>query len=901
MIIVGVLLVSFTLLSHMNQFLHLFESPTFEIYPELGRDSQLMTDPLGFQYLHSIYTFSLNPCSETNTNMKVVFVIFFFFLFQFCISVDTIMRRQSLRDGEVILSVGKRFAFGFFSLGDSELRYVGIWYAQISQQTIVWVANRDHPINDTSGMVKFSNRGNLSVYASDNETELIWSTNVSDSMLEPTLVATLSDLGNLVLFDPVTGRSFWESFDHPTDTFLPFMRLGFTRKDGLDRSLTSWKSHGDPGSGDLILRMERRGFPQLILYKGVTPWWRMGSWTGHRWSGVPEMPIGYIFNNSFVNNEDEVSFTYGVTDASVITRTMVNETGTMHRFTWIARDKRWNDFWSVPKEQCDNYAHCGPNGYCDSPSSKTFECTCLPGFEPKFPRHWFLRDSSGGCTKKKRASICSEKDGFVKLKRMKIPDTSDASVDMNITLKECKQRCLKNCSCVAYASAYHESKRGAIGCLKWHGGMLDARTYLNSGQDFYIRVDKEELARWNRNGLSGKRRVLLILISLIAAVMLLTVILFCVVRERRKSNRHRSSSANFAPVPFDFDESFRFEQDKARNRELPLFDLNTIVAATNNFSSQNKLGAGGFGPVYKGVLQNRMEIAVKRLSRNSGQGMEEFKNEVKLISKLQHRNLVRILGCCVELEEKMLVYEYLPNKSLDYFIFHEEQRAELDWPKRMEIVRGIARGILYLHQDSRLRIIHRDLKASNILLDSEMIPKISDFGMARIFGGNQMEGCTSRVVGTFGYMAPEYAMEGQFSIKSDVYSFGVLMLEIITGKKNSAFHEESSNLVGHIWDLWENGEATEIIDNLMDQETYDEREVMKCIQIGLLCVQENASDRVDMSSVVIMLGHNATNLPNPKHPAFTSARRRGGGNGACLKGQTGISVNDVTFSDIQGR
>ncbi|AAF16623.1 T23J18.1, partial [Arabidopsis thaliana] len=599
MIIVGVLLVSFTLLSHMNQFLHLFESPTFEIYPELGRDSQLMTDPLGFQYLHSIYTFSLNPCSETNTNMKVVFVIFFFFLFQFCISVDTIMRRQSLRDGEVILSAGKRFAFGFFSLGDSELRYVGIWYAQISQQTIVWVANRDHPINDTSGMVKFSNRGNLSVYASDNETELIWSTNVSDSMLEPTLVATLSDLGNLVLFDPVTGRSFWESFDHPTDTFLPFMRLGFTRKDGLDRSLTSWKSHGDPGSGDLILRMERRGFPQLILYKGVTPWWRMGSWTGHRWSGVPEMPIGYIFNNSFVNNEDEVSFTYGVTDASVITRTMVNETGTMHRFTWIARDKRWNDFWSVPKEQCDNYAHCGPNGYCDSPSSKTFECTCLPGFEPKFPRHWFLRDSSGGCTKKKRASICSEKDGFVKLKRMKIPDTSDASVDMNITLKECKQRCLKNCSCVAYASAYHESKRGAIGCLKWHGGMLDARTYLNSGQDFYIRVDKEDIevlqilsfllvsARWNRNGLSGKRRVLLILISLIAAVMLLTVILFCVVRERR--SKHRSSSANFAPVPFDFDESFRFEQDKARNRELPLFDLNTIVAATNNFSSQNKL------------------------------------------------------------------------------------------------------------------------------------------------------------------------------------------------------------------------------------------------------------------------------------------------------------------------
>uniref|UniRef100_A0A0D3BT68 Protein kinase domain-containing protein n=1 Tax=Brassica oleracea var. oleracea TaxID=109376 RepID=A0A0D3BT68_BRAOL len=218
----------------------------------------------------------------------------------------------------------------------------------------------------------------------------------------------------------------------------------------------------------------------------------------------------------------------------------------------------------------------------------------------------------------------------------------------------------------------------------------------------------------------------------------------------------RSSSTAFTRESFDLKDSFGLEEDQGREWELPLFELNTIATATNNFAFCNKLGAGGFGPVYKnkkcstqGVLQNGMEIAVKRLSRKSGQGMEEFKNEVKLISKLQHRNLVRILGCCVELDEKMLIYEYLPNKSLDYFIFHEEQRAELDWPKRMVIIQGIARGILYLHQDSRLRIIHRDLKASNVLLDNEMIPKIADFGMARIFGVNQIEGSTNRVVGTY--------------------------------------------------------------------------------------------------------------------------------------------------------
>ncbi|RVW86392.1 G-type lectin S-receptor-like serine/threonine-protein kinase RKS1 [Vitis vinifera] len=173
-----------------------------------------------------------------------------------------------------------------------------------------------------------------------------------------------------------------------------------------------------------------------------------------------------------------------------------------------------------------------------------------------------------------------------------------------------------------------------------------------------------------------------------------------------------------------------------------------IAAATNNFSFTNKLGWGGFGSVYKGQLSNGQEIAVKRLSKDSGQGVEEFKNEVTLIAKLQHRNLVKLLGCCIEEEEKVLIYEYMPNKSLDSFIFDETKRSMLTWEKRFEIIIGIAQGILYLHQDSRLRIIHGDLKASNVLLDVDMIPKISDFGMARLFGGNQIEGSTNRVVGT---------------------------------------------------------------------------------------------------------------------------------------------------------
>ncbi|PNT60747.1 hypothetical protein BRADI_5g03897v3 [Brachypodium distachyon] len=181
--------------------------------------------------------------------------------------------------------------------------------------------------------------------------------------------------------------------------------------------------------------------------------------------------------------------------------------------------------------------------------------------------------------------------------------------------------------------------------------------------------------------------------------------------------------------------------------EFSVFDFHQILEATRYFSEENKLGEGGFGPVYKGQFPDGMEIAVKRLASHSGQGFIEFKNEVQLIAKLQHRNLVRLLGCCSQGEEKILVYEYLPNKSLDFFIFDEDKKALMDWNKRLAITEGIAEGLLYLHKHSRLCVIHRDLKPSNILLDSEMNPKISDFGLAKIFSSNATdEGNTTRRV-----------------------------------------------------------------------------------------------------------------------------------------------------------
>ncbi|XP_027910052.1 cysteine-rich receptor-like protein kinase 10 isoform X2 [Vigna unguiculata] len=338
------------------------------------------------------------------------------------------------------------------------------------------------------------------------------------------------------------------------------------------------------------------------------------------------------------------------------------------------------------------------------------------------------------------------------------------------------------------------------------------------------------------------------------------------------------------------------QTEETLNSDLPTIPLITILQSTDNFSEVSKLGEGGFGPVYKGILPDGRQIAVKRLSKFSGQGSEEFNNEVMFIAKLQHRNLVRLLACCLEENEKILVYEYLPNKSLDFHLFDNERKKHFDWKLRLSIINGIARGILYLHEDSRLKVIHRDLKASNVLLDPEMNPKISDFGLARTFEKGQNQANTKRVMGTYGYMAPEYAMEGLFSVKSDVFSFGVLVLEIICGRKNSGFYlsEHGQTLLLYAWRIWCERKCLQMMDPTLEK-SFVGSEVERCIQIGLLCVQEDAKDRPTMSDVVVMLASDAMTLLEPKHPPF-SVGRTTLEEFSTSKSSKNLSINDATTS-----
>ncbi|CAI9092962.1 OLC1v1028347C1 [Oldenlandia corymbosa var. corymbosa] len=303
------------------------------------------------------------------------------------------------------------------------------------------------------------------------------------------------------------------------------------------------------------------------------------------------------------------------------------------------------------------------------------------------------------------------------------------------------------------------------------------------------------------------------------------------------------------------------------------FKYSTLEKATASFDEANKLGQGGFGSVYKGVLPDGREIAVKRLFFNNKHRAADFYNEVNIISSVEHKNLVRLLGCSCSGPESLLVYEFLSNKSLDRFIFDANKGKALNWEKRFEIVIGTAEGLVYLHENNKCRIIHRDIKASNILLDSRLRAKIADFGLARSFQDDQSHISTA-IAGTLGYMAPEYLAHGQLTEKADVYSFGVLLLEIVTGRQNnrSKTTEYSDSLVTLAWKHFLQGTAEELFDpNLMLQNYYNstfKSEVHRVIHIGLLCTQEAPSLRPSMSTALRMLAKKEEPLPAPTNPPF---------------------------------
>jgi hypothetical protein len=413
------------------------------------------------------------------------------FLSDFSNAADIITQAQSLRDDMTLVSKDGSFELGFFNPGSSKNRYLGIWFKNIPVQTVVWVANRLNPINDSSGVLMLNSSGSL-VLLSQNSTTVAWSANSTNQASNP--IVQLLDSGNLVVRDEKEQNPenyLWQSFDYPCDTLLPGMKLGWDSRTGLEWRLSAWKSPDDPSPGELTYAIQHNNYPELVMKKGSEKYFRTGPWNGHGYSGIPELKTNPVFNYSFISNKEEVYFIFNLINKSVISILVLNQTRyLLERLVWVEAEKKWSMYTYVPKDNCDTYNLCGVYGNCIIGESPV--CQCLEGFKPKSPDTWNPDEWSKGCVRTTQLS-CHDKDkiGFDKFVGLKLPDTTYSWVNGSMNLEECRVKCLNNCNCTAYSNS--DIRNGGSGCAIWYGDLIDIRQisangHDANGQDVYIRM-----------------------------------------------------------------------------------------------------------------------------------------------------------------------------------------------------------------------------------------------------------------------------------------------------------------------------------------------------------------------------------------------------------------------------
>ncbi|BFG26235.1 hypothetical protein CerSpe_125090 [Prunus speciosa] len=782
---------------------------------------------------------------DAKTKQSVVLLLFLCLHLKthVCLAADTIAANQSLSGDQTIVSAGKVFELGFFKPGNSSNYYIGMWYSKqlVTSETIVWVANRETSVSDRFSSVLRISDGNLVLF---NESNIpIWSTNLSSTTTSGSARAVLLDSGNLVLrtagSNANTSEPLWQSFDHPAHTWLPGAKIGFNTVTNQTLILTSWKSSEDPAPGLFTLELDPNGSNACrLLWNRSRQYWSSGAWDANSrtFSGIPEMNRNYIYNFSLVKNKNknESYFTYSTYDPQIISRFGVHTSGQIQKLSWLENSSKSNFFWSKPGKLCEVYDLCGAFGSCNEES--TVSCNCLTGFEPKWQRDWNLQAYSGGCKRKtplhcENATMSDGKqDQFLKMARMSLPE-NEQSVKVE-TFAGCESICLNNCSCTAYA--YNSS-----GCSIWIGELFNLQQLTssdNQGITLNIRLAASEFKSPKSNkGLivgvvAGSAAGIAILLGLIVVVIL------------RQRNRVTGTG-------------------KAVEGSLVAFGYRDLQDATKNFSE--KLGGGGFGSVFKGTLPHSSVIAVKKLESVS-QGEKQFRTEVSTIGTIQHVNLVRLRGFCSEGTKRMLVYDYMPNGSLDSHLFHDMLPNVLDWKTRYQIALGTARGLAYLHEKCRDCIIHCDIKPENILLDTELGPKVADFGLAKLVG-REFSRVLTTMRGTRGYLAPEWISGVAITVKADVYSYGMMLFEFVSGRRNSEQSDDGKVRFFPSWAASQISTAETDVLSLLDPRldgNADVQELTRICRVACWCVQDDEAHRPSMGQVVqILEGVSDVNLP----------------------------------------
>ncbi|KAK3139572.1 hypothetical protein QOZ80_5AG0385400 [Eleusine coracana subsp. coracana] len=750
------------------------------------------------------------------------------------VTMDTISASQVLTTRDKLVSENGRYALGFFEVRSTSFQnisswYLGIWFNSVPKFTQAWVANRDNPINNSSTEMKINHDGNLIVSNKSNGS-VIWSTQVN--ITRNNTVAILLNTGNLILRnDSNSSDIFWQSFDHPTDSLFPGAKLGWDKATGMNRRLVSRKNSISPATGAYIKELDPSGVNQILLtpLNSSMPYWSSGVWNGQYFAGVPEMATHSVNNFTFVDYYQQKYFTYGLLNETTVMHHLLDVSGQIKSFIWVEDSQDWAMVYSKPKAQCDVYAICGPFTLCNDDIIP--HCTCMKGFSIKSSEDWELDDRTSGCirnsaldcTANANGSITSSTDMFYPILCVSLSQSSNSNQSAK-SQGECSQVCLDNCSCTAYTFS------NSI-CSIWHEELLNIRqlqcsssTNLN-GKTLYLRLSAKDVKN------IAKSRTWLVIGLILGLFAFIMLIMLWENKRKRYGISMSSTQGSNGIIAFRY---FNLQQ------------------ATKSFSV--KVGGGGFGSVFKGSLNDSTAIAVKRLDL-ANQGEKQFRAEVSSIGIIQHINLVKLIGFCCEGARRLLVYEYMPNGSLDVHLF-QSQTAVLKWSTRYQIALGVARGLAYLHENCHDCIIHCDIKPENILLGDTFIPKIADFGMAK-FVGRDFSRVVTTMRGTIGYLAPEWISGVAITPKVDVYSYGMVLLEIISGRRNSCIPCSCASNHNVYWPVYVarkilNGGVRSLLDHRFNNDVNLNEAEIVC-KVACWCIQDNESDRPTMGEVVQIL------------------------------------------------